>query len=106
MNQQAVEAVAEALCPGIFSLSDHHYALRYDNNPALRAQHQTAVLEDARNALEAARPHIEAELLEKIIKDFDSTSFYRYADGSEGHFLQAHQSKAVRDRLHTYTEES
>lgn len=50
-----VEAVAESYEPGLFSLSDHHYSIKFDNPAKYRATHQGLSIADARDALTAAR---------------------------------------------------
>lgn len=48
-------AVAESYEPGLFSLSDHEYSIKFDNPAKYRATHQGLSIADARAALAAAR---------------------------------------------------
>jgi hypothetical protein len=50
-----VQAAAESLHPGLFTLSDFHYGIEFDNFPKDRPYHQEEALEEARAALLAAR---------------------------------------------------
>ena len=50
-----IKAAAESLHPGLFTLSDFHYGIEFDNSPKDRPYHQEEALEEARAALVAAR---------------------------------------------------
>ena len=62
----AIEAAAEELHPGLFSLSDHRYSIRFDNPEDYRAEHQADVLVDVGIALYTALPHLRAMIAEEI----------------------------------------
>ena len=63
----AIEAAAEELNPGLFSLSDHRYSIRFDNPVDYRAEHQADVLVDVGIALYTALPHLRAMIAQEII---------------------------------------
>ena len=78
--QAAIEAVAEELNPGLFSLSDHRYSIRFDNPVGYRAEHQADVLVDVGIALHAALPHIRAMIAQEILgADYDRSPNYGYS---------------------------
>ena len=50
-----IQAAAESLHPGLFTLSDFHYGIEFDNLPKDRPYHQEEARDEARAALVAAR---------------------------------------------------
>lgn len=69
ISEQAVIAVAEALYPGLFSLSDHRYSIQFDNPISCREPHQDEVREEVESALKAAMPHIRKQIADEILAE-------------------------------------
>lgn len=54
-----LEAIAESLHPGLFSLTDRSYGREFDNPVDFRPQHQKEVLDELREALLCADIDVE-----------------------------------------------
>lgn len=54
-TEAEIQAAAESLHPGLFTLSDFHYGIEFDNLPKDRPYHQEKARDEARAALVAAR---------------------------------------------------
>jgi hypothetical protein len=81
--QEAIEAAAEALTPGLFTLTDHHYGIRFDNSPELRAHHQEDARDEARAVLTAALPTIEQQIRRRMAEEIRKAKAEAWREGVE-----------------------